>query len=68
MNLSTKEIKESLFVCPNKLIHEKFNNLVEVKFEQKFSIGYENEHLRNIRDTLLPKLMSGEIRVSELES
>ena len=35
VNLSTKEIKESLFVCPNKLIHEKFNNLVEVMFEKK---------------------------------
>ena len=66
VNLSTKEIKESLFVCPNKLIHEKFNNLVEIIFEKKFSIGYENECLRNLRDTLLPKLMSGEIRVSDL--
>ena len=36
--------------------------------KKKFSIGYENEYLRNLRDTLLPKLMSGEIRVSELES
>lgn len=28
---------------------------------------YENEHLSSMRDTLLPKLMSGELDVSDID-
>ena len=63
VNLSTKEIKETLIIVPSKNIHKKYNDITEKVFEKCFDIAKENEVLKNIRDALLPKLMSGEIRV-----
>lgn len=50
-------------VIPSKEILNKFNNLVDKCFSSIQQLGKENEILSNLRDTLLPKLMSGEIRV-----
>jgi type I restriction enzyme S subunit len=63
VNLSTKEIKESLVVVPNRNIHKKFDDVAINLFEKIFILEQENERLIKLRDTLLPKLMSGEIRV-----
>lgn len=63
VNLSTKEIKDSLVLVPNRIIHKLFDNVASEIFEKLFVINQETEILINIRDTLLPKLMSGEIRV-----
>lgn len=63
VNLSTKEIKESLLVMPQKEILEKFNCITENIFEEYFNLGKENSFLTSLRDSLLPKLMSGKIRV-----
>ena len=56
-------IAKQLVILPPKEITLKFNNLVasfEMVIQQN---GIENEKLATIRDTLLPKLMSGEIEV-----
>jgi type I restriction enzyme, S subunit len=50
-------------VIPSKEILNTFNNLVDKCFSSIQQLGKENEILSNLRDTLLPKLMSGEIRV-----
>ncbi|NQX62159.1 restriction endonuclease subunit S [Paenibacillus qinlingensis] len=53
-------------VAPEKLMKdlaEKFKPI----FEKIKSNNRQNKNLSNLRDTLLPKLMSGEIDVSELE-
>ena len=36
-------------------------------YENQFQIKEENEMLINLRDTLLPKLISGEIRIPDVE-
>ena len=36
-------------------------------FEKIITNKYENEQLTQLRDTLLPKLMSGEIDVSDID-
>jgi len=51
---------EKLAVAPIE-IQEKFINLVEPIFDKKYT--FENYYLSQLRDTLLPKLISGEIRV-----
>ncbi|HEF5063570.1 TPA: restriction endonuclease subunit S [Bacillus cereus] len=61
VNLSTKEIKESLIVVPDEEIHSKFNKVGLNIFKKVFSTQKENENLQRVRDILLPKLMSGEI-------
>ena len=50
-------------VIPNEEVLKKFSNLC-ISFEKQiFSNGYENEQLANLRDTLLPKLINGEIEL-----
>ncbi len=63
VNLSTSEIKSSLLVIPKKEINEKFDKIVKPLFSKIFKNNIETERLINLRDYLLPKLMSGEIRV-----
>ncbi|WP_368044748.1 restriction endonuclease subunit S [Heyndrickxia coagulans] len=63
VNLSTKEIKDSLICLPDQKVHSLFNEITERMFEKSFQVEDENQKLTLIRDTLLPKLMSGEIRV-----
>jgi len=63
-NLDIKEFLEVYrIVVPPDEILEKFNREVEKLFSLIQQLGCENETLSTLRDTLLPKLMSGEIRV-----
>lgn len=50
-------------VIPPMEIAEKFTTVVRGFVSMMTNNIYENMNLSNIRDTLLPKLMSGEIRV-----
>lgn len=54
--------RNSIINPPKKMI-EKFYDTVNNLFIMIQKNGKENEKLSNLRDTLLPKLMSGEIRV-----
>src|SRR5699024_11769079 len=52
-------------LIPDKITMKKYLDL-SVPIEQKIvNIFHQNRKLSEIRDTLLPKLMSGEIRVEE---
>ena len=44
---------------------EKYNSLINPMMSHIALILNENQSLRETRDTLLPKLMSGEIRVED---
>ena len=50
-------------IKPDTASIEKFRLIVEPIFHSIQSKYFENKKLKNVRDTLLPKLMSGEIRV-----
>lgn len=63
VNLSTKEIKDSLICLPDNKIHSIFNEITERMFEKSFQVEEENQKLILIRDILLPRLMSGKISV-----
>ena len=45
----------------------KFDDICNSIFNQIFANGRQNEHLETLRDTLLPRLMSGEIDVSDID-
>jgi type I restriction enzyme S subunit len=55
------------FVLPPKELIELFDNVVGKMFSKMIDLQDENEKLTKIRDLLLPKLMSGEIDVSNVE-
>ena len=56
---------ESITIAPMALI-EKFNTFCQSVFSKIYANGMENEKLALIRDILLPKLMTGEVDVSEI--
>lgn len=60
------EFKSLELTMPNDELIIKFNNLVSPIFDYKNKISDEIVRLTKLRDTLLPKLMSGEIDVSEV--
>ena len=67
--LVTKTDLQSLEVIfPNELIVEKFNILSRSLFEQIKSNNKETQTLIILRDSLLPKLMKGEIDVNNYET
>ena len=52
-------------VIPSEDILENFENIMSPIFELQEKFEAENENLATLRDTLLPKLMNGEIKVTE---
>lgn len=66
LDLSGFLTTEEIVIPPIELI-QRFNDYCQSVFEQTFANGLENEKLATIRDTLLPRLMSGEIDVSNIK-
>lgn len=61
--ISSGEIKKISAIVPIQEVLEKFKNTLMINFKFIELKEYEIGILKEIRDTLLPKLMSGEIRV-----
>lgn len=63
-----KQNLESLnFITPTKEILKEFEAIIIPFYKQKRSINNETQSLTQLRDTLLPKLISGEVRVKDIE-
>ena len=62
-SMTTEILNAIEVVIPSDEYLEKFENIVSPMFKQIKQCIIENENLASIRDTLLPKLMSGEIGV-----
>ena len=60
--ITTKDFDEAVIIPPLNVIKD-FNECIKPTFTKIYTIGKENQHLASIRDTLLPKLMSGEIKI-----
>ncbi|WP_298462161.1 restriction endonuclease subunit S [uncultured Mitsuokella sp.] len=65
--ISGTGIKSVPVVIPDDEAIEKFNTFCTPIFQQQEILEAENSRLTNIRDTLLPKLMSGELDVSDID-
>lgn len=53
---------EPIHIAPAELV-DKFDIFCQTVFSKVYSNGLENERLAELRDVLLPKLMSGEIQI-----
>ena len=62
-NLSLGEISKTLISLPSEQKIKDFNQIINPIFDKKLFNSNQIQTLENLRDTLLPKLMSGEIRV-----
>ena len=62
-----KVLSKYSVVLPPLEISQQFNNLVKDMVTNIHNLIFSNRKLRQTRDLLLPKLISGEIDVSELD-
>ena len=62
-SLTTKILNRFPIILPPKEVLLEFQRIFEVIIEYCGQLAFQNEKLSEIRDTLLPKLMTGEIRV-----
>lgn len=67
VNLSSAEIKASQTVLPTEKVNTAFSEITLPMFETIINNQLENQRLTQLRDTILPKLMSGELDVSEID-
>jgi len=67
LNLNTNNFSNIEIVIPNVYLLQKYHEIVQPLFYKILNNLLENQHLSQIRDSLLPKLMSGEIDVSEVK-
>ena len=65
--LNNEGLENITVYMPSKEELAKFTETVEPIFNAIYVNTIENEKLQNIRDTLLPKLMSGELDVSKIK-
>ncbi len=63
LNINTGTFSNIEVLVPEEDVINKFHKLVNPMFNKIFQIENENQKLTTLRDLLLPKLISGEIRV-----
>lgn len=63
--ISKKNFREISFVCPDDKVVVSYTKTVKTLYDEITSKVKENQSLINLRDTLLPKLMSGEISLNK---
>lgn len=61
------ELEKSKVIIPNNEDYQKINNIINPILNLIINNKIQNERLAQLRDTLLPKLMSGEINVDKVE-
>ena len=66
-NISASEIISIPCVIPSKEAINKFNETIQPLFDLIISNQRENHQLSALRDSLLPKLMSGELDISDID-
>ncbi len=66
-NLKTDILKNWIVTIPDEQTMRKFDDLIQPVFEKIKNNASQIQTLSKIRDTLLPKLMNGEIRVEGFE-
>ena len=65
--INQEQVKGLTIVLPQKEYIEKFDNLVNSMVSEIFKLCIKNQTLKQTRDLLLPRLISGEIDVENME-
>lgn len=65
--VSQQNLKKVPAVIPSKEALSAFDDLIQPIFAQIRNLRDENAHLADLRDTILPRLMSGELDVSAID-
>ena len=65
--VSQQNLKKVPAIIPSKEVLSAFDNIIQPIFAQIRNLRDENLYLTDLRDVLLPKLMSGELNISDIE-
>ncbi len=65
--VSQQNLKKVPAIIPGKEALDAFDEIIQPVFTQIRNLRDENANLAVLRDTLLPKLMSGELDVSDVD-
>ncbi|TCB57509.1 restriction endonuclease subunit S [Acinetobacter terrestris] len=63
-----KDFEDYEFLLPPKSLLDKFHEVVELMYEQMHILQIQNQKLQDLKEILLPRLMSGELDVSKISS
>lgn len=66
--INQKEVNSVDFLVPQEEVREIFNNFSQPIFEKIMNAANQSRMLERLRDTLLPKLISGELRIPDAEN
>lgn len=66
-HIKREELEKSEVIIPNKEEYQKINSIISPILNLIINNKIQNKQLAQLRDTLLPKLMSGEIDVDKVE-
>ncbi|WP_182407535.1 restriction endonuclease subunit S [Psychrobacter sp. GP33] len=64
-SMTTKVLNDLNILKPKNNVLEEFDRLVTDFFNREKALNEENQTLTKLRDTLLPKLLSGELRITD---
>ena len=65
--ITTSSFSTTKIVCPPSALVKELASLIDPMFLKIKQNTIENETLTNLRDTILPKLINGEVRLKEFE-
>ncbi len=65
--VTAKDFERAEVLLPAKHVRDSFHAVVADVYKQRHILSQKNANLRRTRDLLLPRLVSGEVDVSELE-
>jgi type I restriction enzyme, S subunit len=65
LNLNKMQFSKISIIKPSDVILRTFSEVIEPLFKQIKNLMLENEVLEELRDTLIPKLLSGEIEIRD---
>ncbi|MGD0466118.1 MAG: restriction endonuclease subunit S [Gammaproteobacteria bacterium] len=66
--INQSDVKELKILMPSKTILDRFNDLVSPLFSQILNNAKQIQTLDTLRDTLLPRLVSGQLRLPETDA
>ena len=66
LNVNTKQFGNISIVLPSKDVLSKYAELVFPIFKKIEKLEQESSRLSSLRDTLLPRLMSGELKINDI--
>lgn len=66
-HVTIDDMKRIVVCMPNKSVLAAFDRIIGSVFNKAFELSVESRTLAALRDTLMPKLLSGEVRVANAE-